>query len=177
MIIYSDSKIKGMAYLLCAISIAAAVVFHISFHSYPITGLIFTICAFWASRFWVALGRTFSFDADGITVTFLSKSKKYNWSQFRHIRLYEDNYCIGYKETSYFGIEFCQSAKPRTPTIFSPSTYCMLFHPFSYVFLTFPSPEHERLTVEIPSAQLPINYLVDKDSVLAFLADLKIPLE
>ncbi len=172
MIIYPDRQIKGMAYFLCAITIATSVVFQLRFHSYPATGLIFTICAFWTSRFWVALGRTLSFDADGITVTFLSKSKKYNWSRFRHIRFYKDNYCIGYKETSYFGIEFCQSAKPRTPTIFSTSTYCMLFHPFTYVFLTFPCPEHEHLPVD-----LPINYLVDKDSVLAFLADLKIPIE
>ena len=148
MTIYPDKQDIGIAIFLSAFSACTALLFHLKFNSTGLTFAILLFCGFWAVRYYIAFGRTITLDTDGITVFLLCYRRQLNWDRIRVTMFNSDN-CIGYKDVATTGVEFLNNFKIR-PRMLSPSTYCLFFAPWSYVFLNFTesvlSPKGTRYT-------------------------------
>mgnify|MGYP003472970336 FL=1 len=95
------------------------------------------------TQYWVALGRTFEFDSNGMTVLFFSYKRKIPWECLKLIRFFDSKDSIGYKLPKTRGVEFSPKALSR-PHWLHPAVFCLI-HPFTYCFVLFPGYESGKL--------------------------------
>ena len=106
--------------------------------------IVTAILLFIAFRYWVAVGRTLTFDENGCTVSFLFLKKYYSWEELRTKRILNHQDAIGYRDAYKEGVIF-SSKKVKTPLKQKPPQYSFLMHPFCFFFVNFtPSNQHSK---------------------------------
>lgn len=173
MTIYPDKQDIAIVIFLLILSVLTALLFFFQFNSLILSCLILLFLAFAAIRYWVAFGRTISFDSNGIQISLWMFKRHLDWNQIHKIALFDTRKtnAIGYKEVAKAEIEFFSFLKPRPPTL-SPATYCLYFHPWSYIFLSF-----AESVVQPKGVKYPVHYQVEKENIVAFLESNNIPIE
>lgn len=112
-----------LSYLFFRISAAAAVV-------------LIVVPVILCGRFLVAVCRTFHFDDTGITISFFRFRKHYAWNEVAlHRENYENRITIG--KPQYKNCVCFPTAKMHKPRAMQPLWYCLLVHPFGFVFVGF----------------------------------------
>ena len=93
-------------------------------------GTIF--CARWC----VAVLRQFELTSDGVQISFLRWKRYYCWSELSVY--YESGKDRLYLRAPYDGaVILAQKGHPRKPGFIQPTVYCILFHPYTFVFIHF----------------------------------------
>ena len=119
------------------------------------------VLLFIASRFWVAVGRTLTFDDNGCTVSFLFLKKHYTWEALRTKCVANFPNAIGYRDPYVQGVIF-SSKKVKIPLKQKPSQYSFLLHPFCFFFVNFtPTTPYSKWVYVMRGL-----YEVDKDTFL-----------
>lgn len=87
-------------------------------------------------RFLVAVCRTFQFDDTGITISFFRFRKLYAWNE---VTMHRENYenRITFDKPQYKNCICFQTTKMHKPRAMQPLWYCLLVHPFGFVFVNF----------------------------------------
>lgn len=168
MVIRPSEDIVGISLFLCAIAGGTGILFHLAFKSVLLTGVIILVVLFIALRFFVAFGRTFTLNAEGISISVLGVSRHIEWQQFEIIKVYESSSDIGYKDVTCMGIEFVTKTRKRILHI-SPAVYCFLFRPYSYIFCTY-----TKATMQPRGMKYPVFYSIDEEVILAELSSVGI---
>jgi len=118
-------------------SLGIPVLFYIQFKMLTLSIIVFLLLILFTFRFWVAFGRTLKMDSKGITVKFLWYQKQFLWEELKGKRYFNASDCIAFNIPAFpYGVEFSAEELRRSPKT-APETYCLLFHPFSYVFVRF----------------------------------------
>lgn len=170
---YPDKNDVAIVIFLLFLSVCAGLLFFLKFNSVILSCLILLVLAFAAIRYWIAFGRTISFDSNGIQISLWRFKRHLDWNQIHKIALFDTRKTngIGYKEVAKEGIEVFCFSKTR-PTMLTPATYCLYLHPWSYIFLSFAE------SVEQPKGiKNPVHYQVEKENIIAFLESNNIPIE
>ena len=123
--------------------------------------IVIALLLFIEFRFWVAVGRTLTFDENGCTVSFLFLKKHYSWTELRTKRILNYQNAIGYRDTYEEGVIF-SSKKIKTPLKQKPAQYSFLLHPFCFFFVNFTPTTPYSKWVNIMRGL----YEVDKDTFL-----------
>ena len=119
------------------------------------------VLLFMVFRFWVAVGRTLTFDDNGCTVSFLFLKKHYTWETLRTKCVVNYQNAIGYRDPYNQGVIF-SSKKVRLPLKQKPSQYSFLLHPFCFFFVNFTPATPYSIRVSVMRGL----YEVDKDPFL-----------
>lgn len=122
-------------------------------------------------RYAAAVLKIVEYSKTGCTVSFFLYSKTYPWEQLC-VKRFEDYSCTySYKRQFDEGVFF--SVKPlRRPKHLGPCEVCMIKHPFTSFFVTFPS-------IGNPQGDLfyPAPYRVDKESFLNLMVQYRVVLD
>ena len=123
--------------------------------------IVAIVLLFIVFRFWVAVGRTLTFDDNGCTVSFFFLKKHYAWEKLRTKCLSNYQYAFGYRDPYIEGVIF-SSKKVKMPLKQKPSQYSFLVHPFCFFFVNFvPATPNSKQTIVIHRL-----YEVDRDTFL-----------
>lgn len=88
------------------------------------------------ARFLVAVCRIFQFSNAGITIRLFRFQKHYNWNDVTlHQESYENRKTIS--KPQYKNCIFFNTARFHKPRFIQPLLYCVLFHPYGFVFLQY----------------------------------------
>lgn len=161
--IQPSKDVVGISLFLCAIAVGTGILFYLAFRSVLLTSGIILVGLFLTARFFVAFGRTFTLNVEGVSISILGISKNIKWERFERIKVYESSSDLGYKDVACMGVEFLKKAQKRTPHV-SPATYCFLFQPYSYIFCTY-----SNETAQPHGMKYPIFYPIDEEVILAEL--------
>lgn len=140
------NRITGIAVCLLLIALLCVFVFYNAFSSWVSSIIISVFILLIDIWFCVAYGREITFSPDGISIKFLFIKRQYAWSEYPNRRYFHRENEIGYRDAVSDGIEFSKRKHLRFKN-FTPSTYCLFVHPFSYVFLSFDSPHSPQASL------------------------------
>lgn len=104
--------------------------------------------------YWVAVGRTFNLDYEGITISWLCLSKTVPWDKIKLKQLFNSKNGFGYRDIYSSGIELSYKIISR-PSWIKPMQYCFMRHPFSYIVFHFPP-------AKSPPIKYPAIYEIDR---------------
>ena len=158
------------AILLYALTMLAAVLFYFQFGHMIVIDLFLAVCLWIDTKYWIAFGRTITLDKNGITIMFLGITRTYSWSHFSLIASYNSRNLLEYKPMAFEGIEIVPKKNKRIRFL-SPATYCLFFHPFTYVFLSY-----SESVVQPKVVKYPVLYQVKRDEIKAVLASFNVSL-
>lgn len=101
-----------------------------------VSGILIVVSTILFCRFLVAVCRTFQFDNTGITIKLLQIKKHYPWEE---VMLHQENYenQITFSKPQYKNCIFFDTVKIHKPRAMQPLLYCILIHPFSFVFVNY----------------------------------------
>lgn len=164
MTIRSDKQYHYIVIFLYAIIFAIAVLLYVQTKSWSGSLVLFACCVPIVTGYWIAVGRRFVLDQNGITVSFLWHKKEIPWAEMRVKKYFHtDSSSYGYRDPYTDGVEFCFKNLQR-PKWIKPFQYALLVHPFSYFVFNFP--------VAVPqNINYPPLYEVDKAALDQKLAD------
>jgi len=167
--VYIVAVFGGSLFLLGLCSILDAFLFGLGIF------LIYNICLL---PWYIASGRKFVFDNDGITVCFLWIKKHYRWDEFQLKQYVKYGGISAYasRPPLVSAVEFYKK-KISIPKIDAHS-YSMLFHPFTFIFVYFPPSKTWRRDTSInEQARSQIIYEADEEEFLMKLKEWGVELE
>lgn len=171
MTVKPNKEVPRICICLYSIAFCSAILFYFALDSFVSSVLIFGICCALATRFWIAFGKTITFDSYGIRISWTIFRKSIHWNDVYSMGTFQCENTLGYKDVSVEGVEFMTSKK-RRPAAISPSMYSMFYHPWSYIFLSY----NEKVS-QPKGVQYPLFYEVDKAGVAAFLKSINISID
>ena len=127
--------------------------------------------------YWLATGRTFVFDAEGITVRLGFYSRRYRWEDLKTKRI--ERYRVQnwyFEETeAYTGWAEFSVKEIRRPRWQLPEKYSTRRHPLSYIFVHFPSEKFESCVKY--SRRFAPCYVTDEQEFLSKMQEWGVELE
>lgn len=96
--------------------------------------ILIAIPMFLYCRFLVAVCRIFQFDNTGITISFLQIKKHYLWTELTLQQETLVNH-MSFGKPQYKNCFFFNTARINKPRLVQPLLYCILIHPFCFVFV------------------------------------------
>lgn len=156
MMIQSDTQNRQVLIALAFVAVCFPVLLFISGATLRGSILASVLPWFLSLRYWVATGRRITMDKNGYTVSFLWWNKTYRWEEIAVKRIVNLENCYEYRSPSYRAGAYFSQKPLRGPKRIKLATYCMLFHPFSFVFVYF-KPQKEMAVKGYPML-----YVVDE---------------
>lgn len=157
-IVRSDKGVVFTVVFMLVVTLVVSWLFYSVTNSVYIPLAFLGICFFIIIRYWIAVGRIFVFDCDGVTISFLWYKKCYAWEDFQLKQFFLCEEGFGYRSPYSKGIELSYKQR-RRPTWLQPMQYCFFVHPFSYIVIHFP-PEKQ------PPIKYPAIYELDDASLI-----------
>ena len=157
-IVRSDQSIVFTVTFMLVGAIVVSWLFYSVTNSVCLPLVFIGICFLMITRYWIAVGRVFVLDCNGVTISFLWYKKCYAWEDFQLKKFFICKEGFGYRSPYSRGIELSYK-QIRRPTWLQPIQYCFLAHPFSYIVIHFP-PEKQ------PPIKYPAIYESDDESVI-----------
>lgn len=128
-----------------------------------IIGVLLWLAGSWfCIRWYISVFREITFGADGIYVCLFTRKTMIPWDSV--IISYESEESFPRLRTQYKAVLTFPLKRFKKPKYMSPSVYCILFHPYSYVFLNF---YEDAKTDGFPNV-----YAVKKEAFRSFMEDL-----
>ena len=123
-----------------------------------------------ATKYWIAVGRTFVIDQAGVIVKFFCIQKRYNWQEIKVRNIEYRKNSIGYRLPYVKGAVLCKYTLNKPRWMMS-ATYGVLFRSFSLIFVHFPVEQELFKGIRCPDL-----YVVDENIFIEKLATFGIEL-
>lgn len=170
MTIRSDKQYHFIVSFLYASIIATTVLLQVQTKSWCASLILLACCLPVVTLYWIAVGRRFVLDQNGIMVLFLWYKKEIPWAEMRVKKYFHTNGdSYGYREPYTEGVEFCCKDLQR-PKWIKPFQYTVLVHPISYIVFNFPIAAPQNI-------KYPPLYEVDKSALDQKLADWNVDMQ